>query len=131
MELIHEIKSFLLVSIGAVIGSNIRFITYKTLEKIYIKRSIIIFIINNLASFLLGLTYAILKNYSSYKYSYQLALLFVIGLLGSMSTFSAFINNIFKTSYNFKFLRTTKIFILSIFFSFIFLTVGYLLGNQQ
>ena len=129
MAFLHEIKPFFFVSLGAIVGSNVRFLMYQRLEKISRNKHFRIFIINNLASFLLGFSYSIFINISSMKYSYELSLIFVIGFLGSMSTFSTFIYDLFEISYDSKYIRLVIIFLLSISFSLISLSIGYLLGN--
>tara|TARA_Y100001968_G_C19240288_1_gene659067 strand:- start:322 stop:711 length:390 start_codon:yes stop_codon:yes gene_type:complete len=125
---IETIQSFLLVSIGAIIGSNLRYKIYKKLTRLKIKKDVIILFINILASFLLGLFYSILiKN--NFNYSYQLGLFFSIGFLGSLSTFSTFIYDLFELSYQLKMTRAVNIFCFSLLFGIISLAFGYFLGS--
>ncbi len=128
MATIETIQSFLLVSIGAIIGSNLRYKIYKKLTRLKIKKDVIILFINILASFLLGLFYSILiKN--NFNYSYQLGLFFSIGFLGSLSTFSTFIYDLFELSYQLKMTRAVNIFCFSLLFGIISLAFGYFLGS--
>tara|TARA_Y100001968_G_scaffold57099_1_gene48256 strand:+ start:555 stop:929 length:375 start_codon:yes stop_codon:yes gene_type:complete len=120
----------LLVSIGSILGANIRYKTYKKLEKINIRKNYLILIINTLASFLLGLFISIIEAFSSFIYSYQLILFFSIGFLGSFSTFSSFIYDLFILCLQLKFFRALKLFIISASLGIFAFAFGFLLGNQ-
>ena len=130
MDFLENINYFILVSIGAILGSNTRFLIFKSLDRVLIKKDFIILFINNLASFLLGFFSAILTKNSSLDLIYELELLIIIGFLGGLSTFSAFIYDLYVLSFNFKFFKVFKILIFSIAFGFICLALGFLLGNQ-
>ena len=54
-------------------------------------RYFIILVINTFSSFILGLFISILPKIKSLTFSSQLALFFLIGFLGSLSTFSTFV----------------------------------------
>ena len=119
---------FLLISLGAVLGANTRFIIYKRIERINIDKNFIILLINSFSSFLLGLFLSILSQNSSLSYSYQLGLFFSIGLLGSLSSFSTFIYDLFELCIQLKYYRALKLFIISLIAGILCFTVGFLLG---
>ena len=123
-------QDILLVSCGAVFGANARFIVYKRLEKLNLRKDLIILLINTFASFSLGLFLSILSNINSSNFSHQLVLFFSIGFLGSLSTFSTFVYDLFDLSLQFKFSRVLKLFIFSLALGLIAFAFGFLLGNQ-
>ena len=125
----ENIKSFLLVSIGASLGSYLRFKIYKILDIIKLKNDLRILLINILASFFLGFFYSISFDNSHLSYSYQLGLFLSIGFLGSLSTFSTFIYDLFELSSKFKFSRAFLLFFFSLTLGLISLVIGSLLGS--
>ncbi len=127
---LENINSLLLVSCGGILGSNIRFLIFQSLDKIFINKYLKIVLINNLALFLLGFFSAILSHNSALNYSKELVLLISIGFLGGLSTFSSFMYDLFELSFNFQFIKVIKILIFSIIIGLISLSLGFLLGNQ-
>ena len=130
MGRLDNLKDFILIAFGAVLGANIRFIIYQKLEKINLNKHYIILIINTFSSFLLGLFLSILSNIGSLTYSYQLGLFFSIGVLGSLSTFSTFIYDLYDLCIKLKFYRALKIFVISLTLGIFSFSVGYLLGRS-
>ena len=124
-----NIQSFSLVSIGAILGSNLRFKIYNILDIIKLKNDLRILLINILASFFLGFFYSISFDTSHLSYSYQLGLFFSIGFLGSLSTFSTFIYDLFELASKFKFSRAFLLFFFSLSLGLISLVIGCLLGD--
>ena len=122
--------ALLLVSCGAIVGVNIRYIIYKELHKNKFNKGFIFLLINSLSSFLLGLFSSISLNNNSFFDSTQFGLFFSIGFLGSLSTFSTFMYDLFELSYQFKFYRALKLCIFSLSLGLLSLTFGYFLGNQ-
>ncbi len=118
-----------MVSLGAIFGSNTRFIIYQKLKGVNINAHLIILSINTFSSFLLGLFISLLPKIRSFNLSSHLALFFVIGFLGSFSTFSTFIYDLFELVEKFKFLRALKLFSFSFSLGIIALILGSLLGN--
>ena len=118
-----------MVSIGAVFGANARFIIYQKLKKININLNIIILVINTFSSFLLGLFISILPKIRSLTFSSQLVLFLSIGFLGSLSTFSTFIYDLFELSKKFNFFRALQLFSFSFSLGLIAVAFGYFLGN--
>jgi len=122
-------QHILLVSIGAVFGVNARFIIYQKLKEININGYFIILAINTFSCFLLGLFISILPKIKSLTFSSQLALFFLIGFLGSLSTFSTFVYDLFDLCMKFKFLTALKIFSFSFSLGIFALALGSSLGN--
>ena len=130
MEILDDVRDVLLVSFGAILGANIRFIIYEKLNNINIINGFPIVLINTLASFFLGIFLSVLPRVSSYDFSYQLVFFFSIGLLGSLSTFSTFIYDLYVFLRKFKFMSASKLFFSSVFLGIIALAFGFFLGNQ-
>ena len=120
----------LLVSFGAILGANFRFLIYKKLEQSNLNKEFIILVINTLSSFLLGFFISFFNKLNYLTFSYQIVLFFSIGFLGSFSSFSTFIYDLFDLSIEFKFSRALKILIISLAFGIIALSIGFLWGNQ-
>ena len=120
----------LIVSFGAILGANARFIIHNNLKKVTSSNDLSILIINTFSSFCLGLFLALLEQISSFVYSYQLTIFFSIGFLGSLSTFSSFIYGLFDLCLKLKFSRALNLFIISLFLGIIAFAFGFLLGNQ-
>ena len=120
----------LCVSLGAILGANARFEISTKLENSNLNKDISILIINTFASFCLGLFLPFIERYSSFIYSYQLVLFFSIGFLGSLSTFSSFVYDLFQLCLKLKFFKAFKLFIISLSLGILAVAVGFLLGNQ-
>ena len=129
MKLRNNFQDILVIAFGAVFGANIRFLIFTKLEKINLNKNYIIFIINILASFLLGFLVSTLSHFSSLSYSDQLGLFFSIGLLGSLSTFSSFIYDLYELFINLKFYKALKLFFISLTLGILSFTFGFLLGS--
>ena len=124
----NNLNNFLLISLGAVFGANTRFIIYKKIEKTKINKNYIILLINSFSSFLLGLFISVSSKSGSFSYSYQLGLFFSIGLLGSLSSFSTFIYDLYKLLIKLKYYRAFKLFIISLILGILSFMFGFLLG---
>ena len=120
----------LLVSIGAILGANLRFKIHNKLEKINLSKDFIILIINTFASFCLGLFLSLVDQLRAFTYYYQLVLFFSIGFLGSLSTFSSFVYDLFDLFLQLKFFRALRLFIMSASIGIIAFSFGLFLGNQ-
>ena len=131
MELLNKLQEFILVASGAIIGVNTRFIIYKKLEKINLNKNYIILLINTFSSFFLGLFISILSQTSSLSYSYKLGLFFAIGLLGSLSTFSTFIYDLYQLVIQLKFSRAFKLYAISLNLGILSFAFGFLLGMNK
>tara|TARA_B100001029_G_C14828667_1_gene321737 strand:- start:12 stop:401 length:390 start_codon:yes stop_codon:yes gene_type:complete len=122
-------QDIILISIGAVFGVNSRFLIYQKLKEININGKYSIFLINTFSSFFLGFFISISSKITSLNVSSQLVLFFVIGFLGSLSTFSTFIYDLFQLFRENKFLNALKLFIFSYSLGTSALALGFLLGN--
>ncbi len=118
-----------MVSFGAILGANARFIIYTKLEKINLSKDFIILLINTFSSFFLGFFLSFLNHLSSLNVSDKLVLFCSIGFLGSLSTFSTFVYDLFYLFTQLNFSRALKLFIISLFSGVIALVFGFLLGN--
>ena len=119
----------LFVSIGAILGANIRFKIHNKLEKLNLSKDFIILIINTFASFCLGLFLSLVDQLRAFTYYYQLILFFSIGFFGSLSTFSSFVYDLFDLCLKLEFLRALKLFIISASIGIIAFAFGFFLGN--
>ena len=89
-------SDILFVSIGAILGANIRFKIHHKLGNLNLDKGFLILIINTFASFGLGLFLSLVEQFRDFAYYYQLVLFFSIGLFGSLSTF--FLSSLYLTS---------------------------------
>tara|TARA_B100000214_G_C23677162_1_gene494669 strand:- start:26 stop:397 length:372 start_codon:yes stop_codon:yes gene_type:complete len=123
------LTEILFVSLGAILGANTRFLISNKLEKMNLNKKYSTLIINTSASFCLGLFLSLIDQLSSFKYYYALVLFFSIGFLGSFSTFSAFVYDLFDLCSRIKFSRALNLFLISSFLGIIAFALGFLLGN--
>ncbi|AIQ98249.1 CrcB family protein [Prochlorococcus sp. MIT 0801] len=119
-----------LVSIGAILGANIRFKIHNKLVKLNFSKYYLILIINTFSSFCVGLFLALLEQFRTFTYYHQLVLFFSIGFFGSLSTFSSFIYDLFDLCLQLEFFRALKLFIISASIGIIAVAFGFFLGNQ-
>ncbi len=123
-------SEILFVSIGAILGANTRFKIQNKLAKLKVSKDFIILIINTFASFFLGLFLALVEHFRAFNHNYQLGLFFSIGFLGSLSTFSSFVYDLFDLCLQLKFFRALKLFFISLSVGIIAFAFGFFLGNQ-
>ena len=119
-----------MVSFGAILGSNIRFIIYEKFEKLHLSKDLSTLVINTFASFSLGLLISLMPRISSYDFSYQLVLFVSIGFLGSLSTFSAFVYDLFDAFLKINLFSALKLFFISLTLGIASMAFGFYLGNQ-
>ena len=122
-------NEILFVSLGAILGANVRFIISSKLKETNISMDLYALIINTFASFFLGLFLSIIDKFGSFIFSYQLVLFFSIGFLGSLSTFSLFVYELFDLCLQFKFSRAIKLSMISLTMGILAFVSGFLLGN--
>ena len=125
MTTLNNFQDIILVSIGAVFGANVRFVIYQKFKEININGYYITLFINSFSSFLLGLFVSVLSKIVFLNLTSQLVLLFSIGFLGSLSTFSTFVYDLFDSSLKIKFFRALK----SLSLGIISVGLGLLLSN--
>ena len=118
-------SDILLVSIGAILGANIRFKILNKLANLNLSKDSLILIINTFASFGLGLFFSLIEHFRTFTYYYQLILFFSIGFFGSLSTFSSFIYDLFDLCLKLKFFRALKLFIISASIGIIAFAFGF------
>jgi len=123
-------SEILFVSIGAILGANSRFKIHSKLVNLNLNKAFSILIINTFASFSLGFFLSIIGDFSSFIYYYQLVLFFSIGFLGSLSTFSSFVYDLYDLCLQLKFFRALNLFIISVSIGIIAFAFGFFLGNQ-
>ena len=116
-----------LVSFGAMLGANTRFIILSKLEKSNLSKDFFILIINTLASFFLGFSLSLIEQFNSFIYSYQLLLFLSVGFLGSLSSFSSFIYDLFDLYLQSKLTRALRLFTISLLLGIIAFAFGFLL----
>jgi len=125
-----RMEEVVLVSLGAILGANSRYKILKKLQNLSLNKDYFILIINTFSCFCLGLFFSFIEQFGSFIYSYQLVLFFSIGFLGSLSSFSSFVYDLFDLCLQFKFSRAFNLFIISSFFGIIAFAFGLLLVNQ-
>ena len=118
-----------MVSCGAAFGANSRFIIYKKLEKINVSKNTIILIINSFSAFCLGFFLSMIDQIGFPNFSYRLVLFFLIGFLGSLSTFSTLVYDLYELILKIKYLRALRLFIISLALGVTALAIGLFLGN--
>jgi len=129
LEHLDNLNDVLLITFGAVVGANTRFIIYQQLEKINFSNKHIILLINTFSSFLLGLFLSFSSQIDSFTYSHQSGLFFSIGLLGSLSTFSTFIYDLYDLFIKLEFYRAFRLFIISLTLGILSFAAGFLIRN--
>jgi len=120
----------LFVSLGAILGANARFIILGNLKNLNVNKDLPVFVINTFASFCLGLFLSIIEKFGSFLYSYQLVLFLSVGFLGSFSTFSSFIYDLFDLCIEFKFYKGLKLLITSYALGISAFAIGFFLVIQ-
>ena len=121
---------FLIVSFGAILGANARFKFFNFFEKLTLSKDLYALLVNIFSSFLLGLFLSMIERFDSFVYSYEVILFFSIGFLGSLSTFSSFIYDLFDLCLKFKFSRAIKVFIISFSMGVFAFFFGFFLVNN-
>ncbi len=129
MANLNLFQDIILIAIGAVFGVNSRFIIHQKFKEININEKFSTFAINIFSSFLLGFFISISSKITSYNFSSQLVSFFVIGFVGSLSTFSTFMYDLFELIKEYKFLKSLKLLIFSFSLGAGALALGALLGN--
>ena len=118
------------VSLGAILGANTRFEILNILGNLNLRKDSSILLINTFASFSLGLFLSLIEDFSSIISSYQLILFFSVGFLGSFSTFSSFVYDLFELCLHLKFSMALKLFIISFCLGITAFAFGFLLSTK-
>jgi len=123
-SLIH----FSTISIGSLLGANSRYILMTRFCSIKLNKRRRLLIVNLIASLILGASLS-LNNNSDLKIYRELVILFLFGFAGSLSTFSSFINDLFKLSIKKKYKDISIIIFSSVFFGLLAISLGLLVVN--
>ena len=119
---------FFIISAGSLLGANLRYLILNKFKSIKLNISKRLLFINSIASLILGISLS-LNNVSSSKDLSEAYILFLIGFAGSLSTFSSFINDLFKLSIKGKYKDISIIIFLSVFLGLLSISLGLLVVN--
>ena len=125
---ISPLIHFSAISTGSLLGANLRYILITRFCSIKLSKSRRLLLINLIASVILGASLS-LNNKSDIKIYRELVVLFLFGFAGSLSTFSSFINDLFKLSIKGKYKDISIIIFLSIFLGLLSISFGLLVVN--
>tara|TARA_Y100001968_G_scaffold87413_1_gene78384 strand:+ start:3683 stop:4069 length:387 start_codon:yes stop_codon:yes gene_type:complete len=120
-------NSVLLVSLGAVIGAYLRVEFLKYSELIFKRKYSGVIVINLIATFFLGFTISFFDYLELNNSDKPLWLFLCVGFLGSFSTFSTFIGNLFSSLIERNFRDFSIILIISLFGGLFFAYLGFIL----
>ena len=126
--IIENLINFILVSFGAVLGANLRFLIITKISLFGENKATRVLLANLLSSFIIGLSIPIMLK-DNLSYNQNLTFLFLVGFLGSLSTFSTFINDLYELTIKKNFRNSIILIFLSISLGLIFLYMGYLLSR--
>jgi len=126
--IVPQLIYFLILSIGSLHGAYLRYLFIFRFGSIKFNKSRRILLINLIASVILGFSFSLNSNNNLMAYRESI-ILFLIGFAGSLSTFSSFINDLFKLLSKKKYKEFIIIIFLSIFFGLISISLGLLWGN--
>ena len=117
-----------IISTGSLLGANLRYILIARFCSIKLRKSRRVLLVNLIASVILGASLS-LNNNSDLKIYRELVILFLIGFAGSLSTFSSFINDLFKLSIKRKYKDISIIIFSSVFLGLLAISLGLLVVN--
>ena len=117
-------SKFLLVALGGSIGASTRYVFYLTSKNLLSSSNLFIntLIVNIIGSFLIGYLIVVLENKSLSQDFIKY--FFIIGVLGSFTTFSAFSLETIDLMVNKKFLIAFSYIFFSLFLCLIFTFLG-------
>ena len=125
---ISPLIHFSAISTGSLLGANLRYILITRFCSIKLSKSRRLLLVNLIASVILGASLS-LNNDSDLKIYREFVILFLYGFAGSLSTFSSFINDLFKLSIKRKYKDILIIIFLSIFLGLLSISLGLLVMN--
>ena len=125
---ISPLIHFSVISTGSLLGANLRYFLITKFCSIKLSKSRRLLLVNLIASVILGASLS-LNNNSDLKIYRELVILFLFGFAGSLSTFSSFINDLFKLSIKEKYKDISIIIFLSIFLGLLSISFGLLVVN--
>ena len=122
MDIIQLLKIFL-IALGAIIGANIRYFFLRKLEILKYSEYRLL-TINLLSSFILGFLFPFFIN-TNLQNEEELIFLFLFSFIGSLSSFSTFISDLYMLIFNNKFKRSFLLLLFSIVLGILFFNFGY------
>ena len=125
---ISPLIRFSAISTGSFLGANLRYILMTRFCSIKLNKSRRLLFVNLIASVILGASLS-LNNDSDLKIYRELVILFLFGFAGSLSTFSSFINDLFKLSIKRKYKDISIIIFSSVFLGLLAISLGFLVVN--
>jgi len=125
---ISPLIHFSIISTGSLIGSNLRYVLITRFCSIKLSKSRRLLLVNLIASLILGVSFS-LRNNSNFIIYRELIIVFLIGFSGSLSTFSSFINDLFKLSIQRKYKDISIMIFLSVFLGLLLISLGLLVVN--
>ena len=119
---------FSAISTGSLLGANLRYILITRFCSIKLSKSRRLLLVNLIASVILGASLS-LNNNSDLKIYREFVILFLYGFAGSLSTFSSFINDLFKLSIKRKYKDISIIIFSSVFLGLLAISLGLIVAN--
>ena len=123
-----QLFNILVISFGSLIGANMRYVMLMKFEYIKLNKVNRILIINIISCFILGLNWPLFVHENNH-FVQELLILFLFGFIGSLSTFSTFIYDLFELFSKRKIQVGIIVTFLSIFLGLILMSFGFYLGN--
>ena len=123
-----QLINILVISFGSLIGANMRYFMLMKFEYIKLNKVNRIVLINIISCFILGLNWPLFVHENNH-FVQELLILFLFGFIGSLSTFSTFIYDLFELFSKRKIQVGIIITFLSIFLGLILMSFGFYLGN--
>tara|TARA_Y100000589_G_scaffold315553_1_gene339236 strand:+ start:1258 stop:1644 length:387 start_codon:yes stop_codon:yes gene_type:complete len=125
---VPQLINILVISFGSLIGANMRYVMLMKFEYIKLNKVNRILIINIISCFILGLNWPLFVHENNH-FVQELLILFLFGFIGSLSTFSTFIYDLFELFSKRKIQVGIIITFLSIFLGLILMSFGFYLGT--
>ena len=125
---ISPLINFSAISTGSLLGANLRYILITRFCSIKLSRSRRLLLVNLIASVILGASLSLNNNSDLIIYR-EFVTLFLFGFAGSLSTFSAFIYDLFKLSIKRKYKDISIIIFSSVFLGLLAISLGLLVVN--
>ncbi len=122
---ISPLIHFSAISTGSLLGANLRYILITRFCSIKLSKTWRLLLVNLIASVILGASLSF-NNDSDLKIYREFVILFLYGFAGSLSTFSSFINDLFKLSIKRKYKDISIIIFSSVFLGLLAISLGLL-----
>ena len=129
-DLLDGYRSFLFVAMGAAPGAVLRIYISKKFYFYTNSQFSGILVVNLIATFLLGLCLGLQNQFNHLTDNQPLFLILCVGFLGSLSTFSSLILELFSYSLKRKWVDLLNSLLLSLILGIIVAALGYHLVNE-